>query len=361
MYEAIEIWQYKVVDCLRSSPVCGGILRAELPARALAVPNELDSSSRPLAVTVYSAHPLPFALEPRVSAEEISRGVRAVQRGRVRGACTVLTAVPAPTTTTRADSTTTRTRTVTTAAANDGETGTGGQQNGGPVSTPDDGRHHADNTMTAGQMRAQSTCMGATAGMAQALAREQRARARQAHGRKHGHAAEISFFEDLPFLDDPDDSDEQVMHGVEAVSGSELNVGWLGICHGADVMVDSVSAANDEVPIVPVSDKVLATPPENTVDTVSVNNGPTAETADVGRKKRKRAPAQKKFDVLNVCLCGSVATFDDELPVLKCKVAGCETQWYHLSCVELEQAPRNWVCEACEVSGRVKGGKRLRK
>jgi hypothetical protein len=28
-------------------------------------------------------------------------------------------------------------------------------------------------------------------------------------------AAEILFFEDFPFLDDPDNSDEQVMHGVE--------------------------------------------------------------------------------------------------------------------------------------------------
>ncbi|KAF8166039.1 hypothetical protein B0H34DRAFT_649099 [Crassisporium funariophilum] len=32
--------------------------------------------------------------------------------------------------------------------------------------------------------------------------------------------------------------------------------------------------------------------------------------------------------------------------VLKCKQAGCETQWYHLQCVSLEQIPRNWVCEA---------------
>ncbi|KAF8156524.1 hypothetical protein B0H34DRAFT_709473 [Crassisporium funariophilum] len=47
--------------------------------------------------------------------------------------------------------------------------------------------------------------------------------------------------------------------------------------------------------------------------------------------------------------------------VLKCKQAGCETQWYHLQCVSLEQIPRNWVCEACEASGRRWAGKRLRK
>jgi len=31
---------------------------------------------------------------------------------------------------------------------------------------------------------------------------------------------------------------------------------------------------------------------------------------------------------------------------------------YHLQCVELELEPRNWVCVACEASGRGCGGKR---
>ncbi|KAF8802372.1 hypothetical protein BYT27DRAFT_7112693, partial [Phlegmacium glaucopus] len=31
--------------------------------------------------------------------------------------------------------------------------------------------------------------------------------------------------------------------------------------------------------------------------------------------------------------------------------AGCETQWYHLLCVNLEQIPWNWVCDACNASG----------
>ena len=30
---------------------------------------------------------------------------------------------------------------------------------------------------------------------------------------------------------------------------------------------------------------------------------------------------------------------------------------YHLGCVGLEQLPQNWVCAACEVSGRGRGGK----
>ncbi|KAF8228714.1 hypothetical protein L208DRAFT_1403194, partial [Tricholoma matsutake] len=43
--------------------------------------------------------------------------------------------------------------------------------------------------------------------------------------------------------------------------------------------------------------------------------------------------------------------------ILNCKQAGCETQWYHLWCMELEQEPQNWVCTACEASGRGRGGK----
>ncbi|KAF8240474.1 hypothetical protein L208DRAFT_1233138, partial [Tricholoma matsutake] len=46
-------------------------------------------------------------------------------------------------------------------------------------------------------------------------------------------------------------------------------------------------------------------------------------------------------DTLNGCLCGSVlnSTMDG---ILNCKQASCETQWYHLRCMELEQEPRNW-------------------
>ena len=56
--------------------------------------------------------------------------------------------------------------------------------------------------------------------------------------------------------------------------------------------------------------------------------------------------------------------------IIKCKRISCETQWvraqnvenfevkpendtqYHISCVGGILLPRNWLCEACEVSGR---------
>ncbi|KAF8173645.1 hypothetical protein BJ912DRAFT_859210, partial [Pholiota molesta] len=63
------------------------------------------------------------------------------------------------------------------------------------------------------------------------------------------------------------------------------------------------------------------------------------------------------IDALNGCLCGQV--LDSTLEgIVRCKVSGCETQWYHLQCVSLELAPRYWVCEACEASGGGRGGKR---
>ena len=39
------------------------------------------------------------------------------------------------------------------------------------------------------------------------------------------------------------------------------------------------------------------------------------------------------------------------------KIAG-RKEWYHLARVKLEQAPRNWVCDACQSS---QGGKHLRR
>ncbi|KAF8815934.1 hypothetical protein BYT27DRAFT_7078697, partial [Phlegmacium glaucopus] len=45
----------------------------------------------------------------------------------------------------------------------------------------------------------------------------------------------------------------------------------------------------------------------------------------------KRVP--RKQD-LNDCLCGDVVEPSVER-VVKCKQPGCETQWYHLDCVNL--------------------------
>ena len=51
-----------------------------------------------------------------------------------------------------------------------------------------------------------------------------------------------------------------------------------------------------------------------------------------GRSKHKRFP-RKLADALNGCLCGLI--LDSSMKeVLKCKQAGCETQWVSTSCYE---------------------------
>ncbi|KAF8240577.1 hypothetical protein L208DRAFT_1017022, partial [Tricholoma matsutake] len=55
---------------------------------------------------------------------------------------------------------------------------------------------------------------------------------------------------------------------------------------------------------------------------------------------------------LNGCLCEIVEDPNVNLgDTIQCRQAGCETHWYHLQCLELEQAPVRWVCEACKASG----------
>ncbi|EDR10685.1 uncharacterized protein LACBIDRAFT_315326 [Laccaria bicolor S238N-H82] len=77
-----------------------------------------------------------------------------------------------------------------------------------------------------------------------------------------------------------------------------------------------------------------------------------------GWSKRKHVPQKgEDHDTLDSCLCRIVLNGSED-EVLKCKQAGCETQWFHLKCVELGQAPWNWVCVACAVSGRGHRGKR---
>ncbi|PPQ95002.1 hypothetical protein CVT25_000252 [Psilocybe cyanescens] len=70
------------------------------------------------------------------------------------------------------------------------------------------------------------------------------------------------------------------------------------------------------------------------------------------------AARKQQVNELNDCLCRKVVQpLEDN--VLICKQAGCETGQYHLGCIGLEQLPPNWVCAACEVSGRGRGGKRV--
>ncbi|KAJ7696885.1 hypothetical protein B0H16DRAFT_1903738 [Mycena metata] len=73
---------------------------------------------------------------------------------------------------------------------------------------------------------------------------------------------------------------------------------------------------------------------------------------EFGRGKRKRLPQNLK--ALEQCLCGNPVS-EDDTEKIKCNRNGCETVWYHLSCVGMEDSVHYWTCEACASSA---GGSR---
>ncbi|KAF8226994.1 hypothetical protein L208DRAFT_1064552, partial [Tricholoma matsutake] len=50
---------------------------------------------------------------------------------------------------------------------------------------------------------------------------------------------------------------------------------------------------------------------------------------------------------LHTCVCRETADPKSD-NVIPCKQMGCESKWYHLVCVELEQSPQNWICHTCQ-------------
>jgi len=76
---------------------------------------------------------------------------------------------------------------------------------------------------------------------------------------------------------------------------------------------------------------------------VEIQRSDREEAAEMsGRGRRKRAP--RHIGDLNGCLCGLVVNPSVDLSgVIKCRQPSCETQWYHLQCVALEQAPTKWT------------------
>ncbi|KAG6848163.1 hypothetical protein H0H93_002810, partial [Arthromyces matolae] len=63
---------------------------------------------------------------------------------------------------------------------------------------------------------------------------------------------------------------------------------------------------------------------------------------EIGRESNRRSQRKRKaVEILEECICGRpVNTESDDR--IQCKRAGCETIWYHLSCLGLELAAKNW-------------------
>ncbi|KAI9433400.1 hypothetical protein H4582DRAFT_1819930 [Lactarius indigo] len=72
-----------------------------------------------------------------------------------------------------------------------------------------------------------------------------------------------------------------------------------------------------------------------------------AQMSSFGRKRKLR----NMCDV-SACLCGNSAAPSAGQAaggeVVCCRVAGCETKWYHIACVGLSFSPKSWTCEVCQ-------------
>ncbi|KAF8802080.1 hypothetical protein BYT27DRAFT_7226487 [Phlegmacium glaucopus] len=92
------------------------------------------------------------------------------------------------------------------------------------------------------------------------------------------------------------------------------------------------------------------------VGEAAVNNKLILNIKEVTEHEDNDSRAVHHVGVLNRCLCGEVVKPGVNLngSKIECWQPGCETRWYHLLCVDLEQAPSKWICEACEASGQAR-------
>lgn len=82
-------------------------------------------------------------------------------------------------------------------------------------------------------------------------------------------------------------------------------------------------------------------------DTFVLDAAPTRS----GRVRRKRDMVE-----VHACICGSVVGEDDisKNIVIECAQRGCETRYFHLYCLDLEYAPKNWRCDNHKLQKRTK-------
>jgi hypothetical protein len=83
-------------------------------------------------------------------------------------------------------------------------------------------------------------------------------------------------------------------------------------------------------------------------DTFVLDAAPTRS----GRVRRKRDMVE-----VHACICGSVVGEDEinkNTTVIECAQRGCETRYFHLCCLDLEYAPKNWRCDNHKLQKRTK-------
>ncbi|KAH9003694.1 hypothetical protein EDB86DRAFT_2798425 [Lactarius hatsudake] len=144
------------------------------------------------------------------------------------------------------------------------------------------------------------------------------------------------------------DTGEGMSKGSETVDGrGESGIGAVS----ASVSVALVTGANEYTPDVgvltlPPTDVAAHLPTERPMET---NNDSGllrgAQMSSFGRKRKLR-----NMHDISECLCGKSAApsaGNRREDVICCRIAGCETKWYHLSCVGLLSSAKGWTCEVC--------------
>ncbi|KAJ7919414.1 hypothetical protein B0H13DRAFT_1868504 [Mycena leptocephala] len=61
------------------------------------------------------------------------------------------------------------------------------------------------------------------------------------------------------------------------------------------------------------------------------------------------------YDTQAACDCGEPVTEaqrTDSESAVRCTKMGCETEWYHRECFEVEQFGKSWMCPSCSSAKR---------
>ncbi|KAH8985870.1 hypothetical protein EDB92DRAFT_1818479 [Lactarius akahatsu] len=97
------------------------------------------------------------------------------------------------------------------------------------------------------------------------------------------------------------------------------------------------------LPPTDVAAHLLTECPTETNDDSGLLRG--AEMSSFGRKWKLR-----NMHDISECLCGNSAVplaGNKREDVVCCRITGCETKWYHLSCVGPLSSAKGWTCEVC--------------
>ncbi|KDR76610.1 hypothetical protein GALMADRAFT_139524 [Galerina marginata CBS 339.88] len=67
--------------------------------------------------------------------------------------------------------------------------------------------------------------------------------------------------------------------------------------------------------------------------------------------RRSSGRVRKRTEVDSQCECDTLITLEEKeagVQVMECKARGCETGWFHMSCMDFEFIPKNWTCPSCK-------------